>query len=512
MCHLAFHLCLDDQPVGVLSLVAFTPEQRQRIMDRQAEYYSFLHHMARLVGMSLRSELTTLKLAQERDRLCGIVDAITDGIVAVDDRGVIVCCNRTAASALGLHGEGVVGRQLADLVPDAPVLEVLKSGTAHVNREVALHGRGRAQKSRHISTGTPLISQGKVVGAVALLRTAEDAHRMVYEISERQPDRAVDHILGNDPRLHEAKRMALVAAAGGATVLLSGESGTGKELFARAIHYHSPRCGGPFVAVNCAALPEDILESELFGYEEGAFTGARRGGKPGKFELAAGGTLFLDEVGDCSLRLQAGLLRALDNREIQRVGGTSTVYVDVRVVAATNRDLESMVRQGEFREDLYYRLSVIPIWIPPLRQRKGDIGLLLDAMLRRYCQTMNHVEVELSAPVRRRLYEYNWPGNVRELENTVQYMLHACAGSVIDLSHLPPRIRQGRSPSSAGALPAQPSESLLMPADAWEKEAIAEGLRRFANMPNAKELLARELGMSRSSVYRKIKRYGLDHT
>ncbi|NPV71428.1 MAG: sigma 54-interacting transcriptional regulator [Firmicutes bacterium] len=508
-CHLAFPLSLEDQPVGVLSLVAFTEEQRQRIVHRQVEYSSFLHHIARLVAMSLRSEVTSRKLAEERDRLNGIVDAIAEGIIAVDDMGIVVCCNRVAYEALGFDNQCVVSKPLADFIPEAPVLGILKSGTAHVNREVILPGRSR--RLRHISTGTPLFSQGKVVGAVALLRTAEEAHRMVYEISERQPDRAIDHILGNDPRLQEAKKMALVAAAGNATVLLAGESGTGKELFARAIHYHSPRSDGPFVAVNCAALPEDLLESELFGYEEGAFTGAKRGGKPGKFELAAGGTIFLDEVADCSLRLQAELLRALDRREIQRIGGTCTVYVDVRVVAATNRDLETMVRQGEFREDLYYRLSVIPIHIPPLRQRKGDIGLLLDAMLQRYSRGMNHLETQISPSVRKLLCEYSWPGNVRELENTVQYMLHACTGTVIEPAHLPPRIRKKSSHSPMGVSLDPASGSLLMPADEWEKEAIAEGLRRYGNAPNAKELLARELGMSRSSIYRKIKRYGLDN-
>ncbi|MGE5485293.1 MAG: sigma 54-interacting transcriptional regulator [Ignavibacteriales bacterium] len=507
-CHLAFPLSLEAQPVGVLSLVAFNDEQRQRIIARQGEYSSFLHHMARLVDMSLCNEAASRRLAEERDRLRGIVNAISDGIIAVDGEGVVVCCNRAASGVLGVGAVDLTGKRLADFIPGSPVLDVLESGTGHFNQEMTLPGR--AEQSRHISTGTPLFSNGKVVGAVAVLRTTQEANRMVYDLSARQPDRAIEHILGNDPRLQEAKRMALVAAAGDATVLLTGESGTGKELFARAIHYHSPRSQGPFVAVNCAALPEDLLESEFFGYEEGAFTGARRGGKPGKFELAAGGALFLDEVGDCSLRLQAKLLRALDRREIQRVGGTRPLYVDVRIIAATNRDLEAMVRLGEFREDLYYRLTVIPIHIPPLRERRGDIELLLDAMLERHSRSMNRPEVGLSSPARRLLCDYSWPGNVREMENAVQYMLHSCAGPLIQPADLPSRIRRDALDAPKQGATAPGHDSLLMPAAEWERQAIAEGLRRYGSTPAAKDLLSRELGMSRSTIYRKIRRYGLD--
>ncbi len=509
-CHLAFPLSLEDRPIGVLSLIGFDDEQRRRIIQRKNEYSSFLRHIGKLVEMALRNEVASQRLSEERDRLNGIVNTISEGIIAVDDAGVVVCCNRAGSDILGLAGRDLVGRPLSEFAPEAPVLGVLKTGTGHVNHEISLPGR--PDLPRHISTGSPLFSNGKMVGAVALMRTAEETNRMVYDLSARHPDRAIEHILGNDPGLQEAKRMALVAAAGDATVLLTGESGTGKELFARAIHYHSPRSEGPFVTVNCAALPEDLLESELFGYEEGAFTGAKRGGKPGKFELAAGGTLFLDEVGDCSLRLQAKLLRALDRHEIQRIGGTSPLYVDVRTVAATNRNLETMVRMREFREDLYYRLTVIPIHIPPLRQRGGDVGMLLNEMMQRYSRGTNRAAVQISPSARRLLCEYPWPGNVRELENAVQYMLHACTGPSIQPADLPSRIRSGPSRETPWLASAPGTESLLMPAGTWEREAIAEGLRRYGNTPTGKEILARELGMSRSTIYRKIRRYGLDRS
>ena len=210
----------------------------------------------------------------------------------------------------------------------------------------------------------------------------------------------------------------------------------------RAIHYHSQRHSGPFVAVNCAAVPEELLESELFGYENGAFTGARRGGKPGKFELADQGTLFLDEVGDCSLRLQAKLLRALDSGEIQRIGGTHTVETNVRIVSATNQNLEQMVEDGEFREDLYFRLNVIPIWIPPLRERQEDILPLFKCFLHKYSASMDYVTPQLSQEAIEILLHYEWPGNVRELQNAAQYVLHTCIDKVIRPQHLPVRFMQ----------------------------------------------------------------------
>jgi transcriptional regulator with PAS, ATPase and Fis domain len=431
-----------------------------------------------------------------------VVEAVREGIVAVDADGNIICCNQAAARILRLDGLDPIGTKLADFFPDAPMLQVLSTGTGYTNREVTLSSP--AGTLRHVSTATPLFSNGRVVGAVALLKTLEDVHRIAYEISESQPDRPIDHILGQAPLLQEAKQMALRAASSSASVLLIGESGTGKELFARAIHYHSARGSGPFVAVDCAAVPEDLLESELFGYEEGAFTGARKGGKPGKFELAHGGTLFLDEVGDCSLRLQAKLLRALDRGEIERVGGTRTIRVDVRLVAATNKDLEQMVRNGEFREDLYFRLNVIPIRIPPLRNRKVDILPLFRHFLDKHASRMGRETPSVSPDTEQILQDYWWPGNVRELENVAQYVLHTCAERLVEPRHLPPRlIAPGRYDG-----PLAPARSRSAPEE--ERKFIAEGLRRLGKTPHAKDILARQLGVSRATIYRKIKKYGLD--
>ena len=497
--HLALPLIVQDRPVGVIALVAFGDQQRQELLKRQDELLRFLRHMARLVSLAWQNDISTQELRQAKDWLAGIVDAVEEGILAIDAEERIICCNHAASTILRFSRE-VVGETLSSLVPQAPLLDVIKTKQGYTNREVIIGKRHSAFSV--MSSAAPLFSGEALVGAVAMIRSSESVHRIAYDLSERQPDLAIERIMGHHPSLQEAKRTALMAAAGHAAVLLLGESGTGKELFARAIHHHSPRSGGPFVAVNCAALPEDLLESELFGYEEGAFTGARRGGKPGKFELAAGGTLFLDEVSDCSLQLQAKLLRALDTGELQRVGSTRTVRSDVRVVSATNRDPEALVRHGEFREDLFYRLSVIPITIPPLRSRTGDIPLLADAFIHQHSEKMGRQSPQVSGEFMERLSSHPWPGNVRELENVIQYALHMGSGPLLGVEHLPPRLKSSQTPAPSPLSRALSSKE-------WETEAIKRGLQELGHTPGAKALIAKRLGISRSTVYRRIKEYGL---
>lgn len=288
------------------------------------------------------------------------------------------------------------------------------------------------------------------------------------------------------------------------TILITGESGTGKELFAHAIHHESLRKKGPFIAVNCGAIPENLLESELFGYEEGAFTGARRSGKPGKFELANGGTLFLDEIGDMPLHLQVKLLRVLQEYTIERVGGIKPLIIDVRIIAATNRNLEEMIKDNQFRNDLYYRLSVIPFHIPPLRERMEDLELLVHCFIQKYNLILGKNIKGYKKDALARMVEYSWPGNVRELENAIEYSANVCPDSLIDASYLPDRIIKHTTALS----PLKPQESVRSIAD-LEKNAIVEALKRYGTSNHAKENIARYLGMSRSTLYRKIKEMGI---
>jgi transcriptional regulator with PAS, ATPase and Fis domain len=515
-CHMAYPLLLDSNALGVLGLIGFFEEQRQRMVDHTDEYMAFVEHIARLVESTAKNVYMAQELERSRDQLRGIVEAVKEGIIAVDNDGIVICCNQAASELLAIPKSDLIGRHLQDMLPGAPILRVIGSRKGYSDREVTVSSpSGPVQ---YVSAGSVLCGGGQTVGAVELLKTVKEARRFAYHIADGQPDRPIDHILGKSHALRQAKRLALRTAMSSSTVLLTGESGTGKELFARAIHYHSSRGSGPFVAVNCAAIPEDLLESELFGYEEGAFTGARKGGKPGKFELADSGTLFLDEVADCSLRLQAKLLRVLDCGEIQRIGGTRTYSPDVRILAATNRDLEGMVRQGEFREDLYFRLSVVPVHVPPLRAREGDIVPLFNHFLHKYSEAMQRVPPAPSEEAERILLDYHWPGNIRELENAAQYVLHTCPNGIIRPRHLPPKLLRGAYVSIHGFGAQQDLDASLtgftgshaIPSSSeWERAAIEEGLRRLGDTPRAKEILAEQLGLSRSTIYRRIREYGL---
>lgn len=295
--------------------------------------------------------------------------------------------------------------------------------------------------------------------------------------------------------------MARRVAAGDSTVLIQGESGTGKELLARAIHQASRRAEGPFVPVNCGAIPEGLLESELFGYERGAFTGADPRGKPGKFELADGGTLFLDEVGDLALPLQVKLLRALQEREVERLGGRACLRVDVRLVAASNRPLERLVEEGKFRRDLYYRLQVIPIQIPPLRERREDIPPLAEHFLGRLTGAVPRCPEGFTPAAMRLLVGYSWPGNVRELQNAVEFAANMCQAELIEPEHLPPYVRGS---------PAVPAGTWGLDLRSLEKRAILEALERYGTGLQGKRLAARALGISVATLYRKVERYSLE--
>ncbi len=502
-CVEAAHVCCPIQAngrvIGVIGLIAFDEEQRRRLLLERQCYLDFAARMSELIESKIQELETLRQLVRAGEQLRGIVESVHDGILAIDDSGRVICCNSAAERILQISRERLVGRHLGEVVPRAPLLEVLRTGKGFANREVMLETDGRTL--HHITSATPIFQRGRLIGAVAVLKDIREVRQMVYEMTGDQPHWNFESIIGDSPALREVKEKAKRAAASNSTVLITGESGTGKELFARAIHAYSPRRNGPFIAINCGAVPETLLESELFGYEEGAFTGARRGGKPGKFELADGGTIFLDEVGDMSLRLQVKLLRVLEEGRIERVGGTRGVKLDVRVIAATHRDLEQMLARSEFREDLYYRLNVIPLHIPPLRERPEDIPLLLDHFVEKHSRMLGKVVRAVSQEARRILLSYPWPGNVRELENAVEYAVNMLTGDVITPSHLPDRLRH---------LPRHHrDEARIIPLQEMEKEAIRRGLEILGRSDRAKVELARRLGISRATIYRKIKKYGL---
>lgn len=345
------------------------------------------------------------------------------------------------------------------------------------------------------------------------VRTVEPAPELMTSLTPGTGVSFAD-IIHVSPAMARLIAMARQAARTDATVLLSGESGTGKDLLARAIHAASPRAGGRCVPVNCAALPESLMESELFGYEAGSFTGARPGGRQGMFEFAHRGTLFLDEIGELPLHLQAKLLRVLQDGRVRRVGAREEVYVDVRIIAASNRDLAEMVRERRFREDLYYRLSVIPLAIPPLRQRPEDLDLLVDHLLEKWSGRIGQARPDLTSSARAAIRAYPWPGNVRELENVLERALTLADGGVIGPEHLlldqhPPALTAAPPAVPAGSVPdeaaphGQPTLRSLL--GEWEREALVAALAQHSSIRQA----ARALGVSHTTLLNKLRRHGL---
>lgn len=487
--------------IGVLSLVAFDEEQKNRLLGKKEHLQNFLHRMAFLLASRVSETEAYKKLEITSHKMQVIVESINQGILSVDRHGVITHCNSYAASITGIPTNFLLGRRITEIWPASPVPGVLRSGTGYAEKE-ELYGNPPHQMHLLV-TATPIISGGETVGAVISFRNMSDARQSAYELTDNKIALELDHIVGNSRSIIEVKRQALRVARGNSTVLITGESGTGKELFARAIHYASSRRQKPLVIVNCGAIPETLLESELFGYEEGAFTGARRGGRPGKFELAHGGTIFLDEIGDLPLHLQVKILHILQRRQVERVGGGTSIPVDVRIIAATNRDLEAMCAAGEFREDLYYRLNVIPLSIPPLRQRREDIIVLMQHFLHKYCRLLGKDITQFSDNVIQAFNRYHWPGNVRELENALEYAVNMEPGRMISLNSVPEKIRgHWLGQNQAGA---RLRHHL---ADA-ERDLLARKIAELAGQNLSKKEMARQLGISRATLYRKLKQYGI---
>ncbi|GAA0178755.1 sigma 54-interacting transcriptional regulator [Clostridium sediminicola] len=348
-----------------------------------------------------------------------LLQGLEEGIIGIDLDGIVYFYNESAESIIGLKKEKVLGRQIKDLIPELPFEKVLNTSSSIKQKLVRING---CAISANID---PITNERTLFGAAAIIKRFSDAEKEQHKLRSQligKGHRAkynFEDIIGQSDEINKVKDIARRMAKSDSSILIRGETGTGKELFAQAIHNSSSRKNYQFVAVNCAALPESLLESELFGYEEGAFTGARKGGKLGLFELAHMGTLFLDEIGEMELGLQARLLRVVQEREVMRIGGDRVINVDVRLIAATNRDLKKLVQQGKFRQDLFFRLNVLPLKLVPLRERGEDILLLVNKIKAKLDK-----DFVLSDNALKALLNHNWEGNVRELRNYVEYLAH----------------------------------------------------------------------------------------
>jgi len=463
----------------------------------------------------LAEEITNLK--QIQSLLSAVINSTQDAISVVDNLGQGLLINPAYTRLIGLSEEDVIGRPATvDIAEGESVhLEVLRTKRPVKNAKMKVGPLKRPV----VVNGSPIIVDGELRGSVALIRDVSEIMQLTEELDRIksmvkgfEPKYSFDDVVAESPLMVQAVEQARQVASTPVTVLLRGESGTGKELFAHAIHNASSRRHKPFVRVNCAALPKTLLESELFGYVEGAFTGAKRGGRKGLFHEADGGTLFLDEIGVMDLSIQASLLRVLQEREIMRIGDSKPTPIDVRVITATNVALEQMVAEGKFREDLYYRLNVIPIFIPPLRQRPEDLPELCHHLLRKLNQDYGRSVTGVDGEVMRRFSAYKWPGNVRELENVLGRAIINMnfQEGIICTQHVPPLgwgahaflVQAEKSSTSEGG----GVETLRETVDKAEIESIRRALEQASYN---KTQAARLLGISIRGLYYKMHKYGL---
>jgi PAS domain S-box len=453
--------------------------------------------------------------------LDGIMENPYIGIIIIDTSNNVNIVNKTYLQILGKEEEEVMNRNILEVTPHSRLPEVLRTKEVHLADHWPVNGHDT------IVFRTPLYKEGKLIGAMgqSLVLGAAGVKILSKKLKDLERELTVykevvssiysskycfENIVGEDATLRNVKSIAQRASNTGSTVLIMGESGTGKELFANAIHRASPRANHPFVRVNCAALPDSLLESELFGYEEGAFTGARKGGKPGKFEMANNGTIFLDEIGDMPLAMQAKLLIVLQEREVERVGGIKPTRVDVQVIAATNRNLEDMMKKGKFRADLYYRLNVVTLNIPSLRERPQDITLLINYLLPKLSHRL-HTRVENVSPEALELLcSYDWPGNVRELENLLERAINLAdlnQDSCLYPKYFPSLSRMLVQPKlSIEPVSVQYIDNLGEAVGKIEEETIRRVLQKTHNN---KAQTAKILGLNKSVLYRKLRKYNL---
>ncbi|MHB1405279.1 MAG: sigma-54-dependent Fis family transcriptional regulator [Desulfitobacteriaceae bacterium] len=481
--------------IGTIGLLSFDEEQTTRLKDNKDSLLRFLEKMAELLVGKVVEHYQSRERELLTSQLLTVLNLLHDGILLVNNEKKVTHYNTLAAKLLDIE-EGQE-QMLAQLLDEKRFWKAVIQGESFSGQI-----KGKRVATQLYCNAVPINKSGTIEGAVITLKDLQQIKKIVKEATVNEIETNFSEIIGNSGKMSELKRIALQVAPTNATLLIQGESGTGKELLARAIHQSSKRKGHAFIALNCGAIPENLLESELFGYEEGAFTGARRGGKLGKFELAHQGTIFLDEIGDMSLHLQVKLLRVLQERRVERIGSTRSIPVDVRVIAATHRDLEKMVLAGEFREDLYYRLNVIPLTIPPLRDRMEDIPVLIQFYLEHYSQLTGKEVKGISPEAEEVLIKYSWPGNVRELGNVIEYCVTMAPGELITPEMLPKRLKTEHKPDP---------QDLSINLRALERQAIMKALS-MAIADGHKEDAARLLGISRATLYRKIKEYDISES
>lgn len=505
------------------SMAAKAEDNLLDLFTRSHPYYLVVDEGGLLKGILTESDMVDafskyihkLKQAENKAEVLNVIlEKAYEGIAVVDEHGILLEFNEAYSRFTGVRQEDAIGRHVTEVIENTNLHMTVKTGIP--DRGVLQTIQGQPMLVHRI----PIWRDGKVAGAIGMLifESVSEVYEIVGLLQEEQRNGSkkpqlisakvaadsritIDQIIGSSERILSAKRLARKAARTPATILISGDSGTGKEVFAKSIHHLSPYYNGPFISVNCGAIPEELFESELFGYEEGAFTGAKKSGKIGKFELAQNGTIFLDEIGELPLLLQAKLLRVLQEREVERVGGLKKYSINVRVIAATNRDIEKMVEAGTFREDLYYRLNIIRLHLPALRERKEDIPMLLAHFAKEACDKYGVPEKHFTPEVMEVLLDYPWKGNIRELVNLVEHTVIMSNAAVIGILDLPGKLRDG-----SAVAPAVRITDFKEKSERQEKNLIIETLE---SVHGNKSEAASKLGIHRTTLYQKLKKYEL---
>ncbi|KMY54042.1 hypothetical protein AC623_08720 [Bacillus sp. FJAT-27231] len=486
----------EGQSIGVIGLLAFNEEQRKILFDNTEGILTFLSKIADLLASKLHEHDMIQQLTINTEKMAKIMNLVNQGIIVLDEKGTIEEMNVKAEMLLGIENNRSLPIDVKNFLSEMIHHTDEKSQTIStlINKE---------GKSFFINK-QKLSASERYSEYLLTLQDANEIRHLAEKTAEEQK-KPFDQIIGVSPQIKEVKDYAYKVSQSHSTILIQGESGTGKEEFARAIHNASMRKEGPFITVNCGAIPEHLLESELFGYEKGAFTGANRNGKPGKFELAHNGSIFLDEIGEMPSFLQVKLLRVLQEREIEHLGGTAPIPVDVRVIAATNKDLQEMVRMGTFREDLYFRLNVIPIIIPPLRSRKEDILALSEHFTSMFNELFHANVLGVGNDVKQLMLHYPWKGNVRELKNFIEYLFNFIKSGWITMDEAEELIHRKLKVKKEN-IAIKPTFSLIEMEKEMIKKAIEYVRHQHLNIEEASELL----GIGRATLFRKIKKYQID--
>lgn len=496
-CHEYATLCtpikLGTELLGLIGLVCFKESQKKRVEKKLHAFIEFLEYIADFIS----SKVYEKREKQRTQQLLNIMDSaferLQDGILVIGEDGYIVKANEAALKQL--KNRSLVGK----LIDIEPTGDTLIDGDEY---------KLSIENNTYFVIGERIQVPDVVAAykAIFCFKRMTKVKNEIYQILSVAPKQGIEQIIGQSDVMMALKAKICKVADSQSTVLITGESGTGKELVARAIHGEGNRNSQPFIAINCGAIPDALLESELFGYVKGAFTGADPRGRIGKLELANKGIIFLDEIGDMPLYLQVKLLRVLQERKFVRIGSNQIIDLDVRVIAATNQNLEQLILEKKFREDLYYRLQVIPLSVPPLRDRKGDIKILVESLAQQYCRLWGRENIYVDNEIVSLLELYPWPGNVRELENTVEFMINMAEGdNVIKKEYIPKNIREFFINQNGLNQAGKCDE--IEPLKEVEKRHILAALEKYGDDVEGKQQAARTLGIGIATLYRKLEKY-----